>query len=208
VDVPNRKRDATRQRLLAAANRRFREQGYELTTAAAIAADAGVTERTFFRYFPTKADVLIANWQGHADALRHALATSTRARLADVVRDALVAFTDRLQAELDAGLDSVMRLYTDRTASGPMALTLLRVEHDIARELARRTGLRIDDFDVRVAANASFGVFRASVRAFVSRRDSPPISQLIGEGMARLRPCFAVLHPLPTADQRRGHEAG
>jgi AcrR family transcriptional regulator len=199
VDAPNRKRDATRQRLLEAANRRFLEQGYEQTTAAGIAGDAGVTERTFFRYFPTKADVLVANWEGHADALRQALAASPKAKLADVVRDALVTFTDRLQAELDAGLDSVMRLYTDRTASPPMALTLLRVEHDIARELAKRTGRRIDDFDVRVAANASFGVFRASVRAFVSRRESPSISALITEGMRRLRPCFAVLHLTPAA---------
>ena len=55
------KRDMTRQRLLDAANERFRATGYEHATAAMIAEDAGVTERTFFRYFPTKSAVLIAN---------------------------------------------------------------------------------------------------------------------------------------------------
>jgi AcrR family transcriptional regulator len=73
--------------------------GATWTTAATIADEAGVTERTFFRYFPTKADALVANWQHHADALRETLATSTRAKLVDVVGDALKAFTDRLQVE-------------------------------------------------------------------------------------------------------------
>ncbi len=36
----------------------FRERGYDETTAAAIAARAGVTERTFFRHFPDKREVL------------------------------------------------------------------------------------------------------------------------------------------------------
>ncbi|WP_374944519.1 helix-turn-helix domain-containing protein [Sphingomonas sp.] len=36
----------------------FGERGYDRTTAAAIAERAGVTERTFFRYFPDKREVL------------------------------------------------------------------------------------------------------------------------------------------------------
>jgi AcrR family transcriptional regulator len=36
----------------------FRERGYDRTTAAEIAERAGVTERTFFRYFPDKREVL------------------------------------------------------------------------------------------------------------------------------------------------------
>lgn len=36
----------------------FLEKGYDGTTAAEIAARAGVTERTFFRYFPDKREVL------------------------------------------------------------------------------------------------------------------------------------------------------
>jgi AcrR family transcriptional regulator len=42
----------------AAAVELFLEKGYDGTTAAEIAAHAGVTERTFFRYFPDKRDVL------------------------------------------------------------------------------------------------------------------------------------------------------
>jgi AcrR family transcriptional regulator len=47
----------------------FSERGYDRTTAAEIAARAGVTERTFFRYFPDKREVL---FQGEA-VLRAAL---------------------------------------------------------------------------------------------------------------------------------------
>ena len=36
----------------------FRERGFDRTTAAEIAARAGVTERTFFRHFPDKREVL------------------------------------------------------------------------------------------------------------------------------------------------------
>ena len=139
------KRDATRQRLMEAANARFRTTGYTHATAAMIAEDAGVTERTFFRYFPTKAAVLLANWEGHAEALRAVLASSEKSNLVDVVRDALVAFTDRLQAEIDSGLDSVMRLYTNRASALAILQMLVDVETDVAidlRETLVATGRR------------------------------------------------------------------
>lgn len=47
-----------RVRLQRAALELFRERGYDRTTAAEIAARAGVTERTFFRQFPDKREVL------------------------------------------------------------------------------------------------------------------------------------------------------
>lgn len=50
--------DNVRTRLQKAALELFRECGYDRTTAAGIAARAGVTERTFFRYFPDKREVL------------------------------------------------------------------------------------------------------------------------------------------------------
>lgn len=49
---------ALRTRLQQAALELFQEHGYERTTAAQIAARTGVTERTFFRQFPDKREVL------------------------------------------------------------------------------------------------------------------------------------------------------
>lgn len=53
-------RDSTkvRRRLQDAALKLFEERGYEHTVAADIAAEAGVTQRTFFRHFPDKREVL------------------------------------------------------------------------------------------------------------------------------------------------------
>lgn len=50
--------DDARGRLQGSALELFREQGYDRTTAAEIAARAGVTERTFFRHFADKREVL------------------------------------------------------------------------------------------------------------------------------------------------------
>lgn len=47
-------KERTRRGLVESARRLFAEQGFEATSAASIAADAGVTERTLYRYFPTK----------------------------------------------------------------------------------------------------------------------------------------------------------
>ena len=53
-----KKEGDVRTRLHGAALELFRERGYDRTTAAEIAGRAGVTERTFFRYFPDKREVL------------------------------------------------------------------------------------------------------------------------------------------------------
>ncbi|MFJ9537508.1 TetR family transcriptional regulator [Streptomyces sp. NPDC101225] len=58
-----------RRRLQQAALELYRERGFDRTTTAEIAARAGVNERTFFRHFPDKREVL---FDGEAD-LRAAL---------------------------------------------------------------------------------------------------------------------------------------
>ena len=53
-----KKESDVRTRLHEAGLELFHERGYDRTTAAEIAGRAGVTERTFFRYFPDKREVL------------------------------------------------------------------------------------------------------------------------------------------------------
>jgi AcrR family transcriptional regulator len=60
-DWRQRKKAATRDRIRASALRLFREQGYDATTVEQIAAAAGVSHMTFFRYFPTKEDVALSD---------------------------------------------------------------------------------------------------------------------------------------------------
>lgn len=80
VDLVSKNVDGVRTRLQNAALELFRERGYERTTAAEIAARASVTERTFFRYFSDKREVL---FDGEA-----------------IVRDALTASIANAPAEL------------------------------------------------------------------------------------------------------------
>jgi AcrR family transcriptional regulator len=67
-------RNETKQRLQAAALARFHDDGFDATSVAAIAADAGVTERTFFRYFPSKEAVLFQDYESRLEWFRAALA--------------------------------------------------------------------------------------------------------------------------------------
>jgi AcrR family transcriptional regulator len=60
-DWRQRKKNATRDRIRASALRLFAEQGYEATTVEQIAAAAGVSHMTFFRYFPAKEDVVLSD---------------------------------------------------------------------------------------------------------------------------------------------------
>ena len=60
-DWRQRKKAATSDRIRASALRLFREQGYHATTVEQIAAAAGVSHVTFFRYFPTKEDVALSD---------------------------------------------------------------------------------------------------------------------------------------------------
>jgi AcrR family transcriptional regulator len=60
-DWRQRKKNATRERIRASALRLFGEQGYDATTVEQIAAAAGVSHMTFFRYFPAKEDVALSD---------------------------------------------------------------------------------------------------------------------------------------------------
>ena len=194
-----RKSQMTRQRLLDSANRLFRANGYAATTAAAIAEDAGVTERTFYRYFPAKADVLLTNWQRRRDVLNRVLGTSDRAR------------RDRRRARGHARIRRA-RSHRHRRWARQHGPRLHRPRRRVrgapgasgggARSRDRDRPPRRPfprDFEVRTAAYATVGVFRASLRAVVAQGDTAYITAFVDEGMDRLQ-------PLTRASTRRRHE--
>jgi AcrR family transcriptional regulator len=77
--VRERTRLAIRKELAQAAVRLFTDRGFADTTAREIAAAVGVSERTFFRYFSSKEDVVL----GALDELGVELAARLAARPAD-----------------------------------------------------------------------------------------------------------------------------
>jgi AcrR family transcriptional regulator len=68
-----RKRQETRQRITEAGLRLFGANGYEATTLDAIAAEAGISRRTFFHYFKSKDEILLSLQIGLGETLIAAL---------------------------------------------------------------------------------------------------------------------------------------
>lgn len=68
-------KQATRKAIQDAAKRLFDEHGYEHVTVREIAATAGVTERTFFRYFGGKAELIVDDVLTWLPALQHLVRT-------------------------------------------------------------------------------------------------------------------------------------
>src|ERR1700685_2866643 len=94
-------RKDVRLRLQRAALELYAERGFDRTTAADIAALAGVTERTYFRHFPDKREVL---FDGEAE---------TRAAIVDAV-SGVPAGRPPLPALLEAFLAAVPVFEQDR----------------------------------------------------------------------------------------------
>ena len=88
------------KRLQAAALELFAERGFERTTVAEIAERAGVTERTFFRHFEDKREVLFARSEVLVDAMAGAVAAAPpEATPIEAVGAALAAAAELLDAD-------------------------------------------------------------------------------------------------------------
>lgn len=68
-----------RHRLQEAALKLYEQRGYDETTVADIAAEAGVTDRTFFRHFPDKREVLFGGDEAFIQALTDAVVRAPQA---------------------------------------------------------------------------------------------------------------------------------
>ena len=172
-------------RLIKAAITLFDRQGYDETTVAQIAEAAGLTKRTFFRYFSDKREVLFdgshelaQRWVGGIEA-----APSDAAPMAAVT----------------AGLHDVAALFADRH---PFARTRARIvtnnpelrERELIKlqSLAAAVEAALVDRGVPVntatlAAQAGVTVFHVAFARWVEQDDPAALGRLVDESLAELR---------------------
>jgi mycofactocin system transcriptional regulator len=82
----------SRRELELIALRLFTDQGFDNTTIEQIAAEAGVSKRTFFRYFGSKASVLWSDFDHEVEVIRAALGeVPAGVPMMDAIRRAVVA---------------------------------------------------------------------------------------------------------------------
>src|SRR5258705_12800983 len=107
LGLRERKKQRTRETIARAARELFAERGYHATTLPDIAEAADVSTRTIFAYFPSKEDILFADFPLMKEALAQALAERPEGEQAlETVR----AFILSLQGAEKSDLDEELRL--------------------------------------------------------------------------------------------------
>ena len=117
---------ATRDRICAAARRLFAAEGYRMTSVAAIAAEAGVAERTVYAAFGAKREILSAiceAWLEDAHARELVEAAVAERDPATTIRLA----ARFLRALFETGYD-VMVLFEAASAEDPQTRAMLRAK--------------------------------------------------------------------------------
>lgn len=135
-----RNRERTRAEIAKAALVLFEEKGYEGATVEQIAAAAGVSSATFFRYFAAKEDVLFAHEDEAAEGLvARVRARTDRSRTVAALAAPVVEYADSLS---NGSVPLQTRLVmTTRTLEARSLRIRLRWEQAVAQELAGEAGL-------------------------------------------------------------------
>jgi AcrR family transcriptional regulator len=178
-------------RLQLAAMELFNENGYEQTTVAEIAARAGVTERTFFRYFADKREVFF--FGGHE--LQQVLAGLVAGAPASVAP--LEAITAALQAAATGFFAErqVMSRQRQRVISSSPDLQereLLKLASLTAAFAATLRDRGVSEPGASLAAESGVAVFKTAIAAWVSEDNEQDLSAIIREILSELKAVVAV----------------
>ena len=153
--------------------RLFVENGFENTTIEQITAEAGVSERTFFRYFASKSSVLWTEFEAEVDAIRAALAAvPDEVPMMEAIRRAVVSANHYRAADLPE-----LRLRMSLIATVP-ALWSSAAEHYDAWEravgefAARRLGHPADSLYPLAIGRAVLATCRAAYDRWSARADA------------------------------------
>ncbi len=198
-DRRERKKSKTREALREAGNQLFATRGFDETTTQDIADSADVSQRTLFRYFPSKEALLYGDMEAAQGELRSALAGRPHDEPVLVsLRSAFAALADDferhregrlLQARLAAAYPSVSAYFR--------ATVQLAWERDITAAIAQR--LAVDplvDPRPEIIAGASMSAIRIASRQWVATDGTADFTELVGRALGAI----AYLGELDTAN--------
>lgn len=174
-----------RARLEQAALELYIERGFEQTTVIEIARQAGLTERTFFRYFTDKREVLFAGASALQELLVSAVAGAphTAAPL-----DAVAAALEAAGAVYEERRDYARRRQAVIAANAALQERELIKLASLAAAIAgalRRRGVK--DPAASLTAEAGIAVFKIAFERWVGGADNDDLAQLIRESLDELK---------------------
>jgi len=150
----------------------FRERGFEETPVEDIAVAAGISRRTFFRYFGSKNDILFGNFELLLDDLEQWLASAPDDRpMFDVIADATMRF-NRVHTDGSAAHRERMELILHTPAlRANAALRNAEWLAVVARYAARRMGAPAHDLGPQLVGHIALGAASAAYEQWL--RDEP-----------------------------------
>jgi AcrR family transcriptional regulator len=174
-----------RGRLEQAALALYGERGFEQTTVAEIAARAGLTERTFFRHFADKREVLFAGAGSLQDLLVSTLAsTPDSAAPIDAIAAALEAAGTLLQERREYARQRQTVIAANAELQERELIKLASLSAALADTLRRR-GVR--DPAASLTAEAGIAVFRIAFELWINESNQRDLPQLIRESLDELK---------------------
>jgi mycofactocin system transcriptional regulator len=175
ADTPRRGRPpgTSRRALELIALRLFTEQGFDATTIEQIAAQAGVSKRTFFRYFGSKTSVLWSEFDAEVGSIRAALArVPDQVPMMDAIRQAVVAANHYRAQDVPE-----LRMRMNLISSVPALAASAAVHYDaweraISDFAGDRVGQPADSLYPLAVGRATLAVCRAAYDRWSARADA------------------------------------
>jgi AcrR family transcriptional regulator len=186
------KKARTREAIQRHALALFREQGYTQTTVEAIAEAAEVSPSTFYRYFPTKEDVVLY------DALDPLVIEAYRRQPVELdPLDALrAAFQEVWQAlslvEIEGQVERGRLALTEPVLQGRYLVELVRTVSLTADLIAERLGRDASELEIRVTAGAATGAMLAALLPALTEDPVPDLGASVDAVIDFLRRGFRL----------------
>jgi mycofactocin system transcriptional regulator len=168
-----RPRGTTARELELIALRLFAERGFEQTTVDQIAAAAGVSRRTFFRYYTAKSDVLWHEFDREVETIRQLLAeTPDDLPVMDAVRRAVLAANHYRAADVPELRVRMTLIGTVPELTASAALRYDAWERAVSDFVARRTGHPAASLYPLAVGRSVLAVCRAAFDRWAARADA------------------------------------